>query len=374
VFFVILFLMVLSDLAVGAWMVRRAPGRGAAVGLALVAGLPLAHLSWMILGRQSALDAHAWVPMPLIALSYLWNLIIAPAAALAIGLGALTRRLRARPLAPFDPSRRRFLATCAFVPPAAAGATLLAALPQIGQFRVRRLRVPVPRLPAGLAGATIAHVSDVHYGKFTDAADIDRVVGTVNDLDADLVLFTGDLIDLSLRDLPDALAMVARLHARAGVFACEGNHDLIDDPNAFRREARDAGVALLLDEARAADVRGERVQIHGVRWERDQAGRRDAVARVRDLRDERAFPILLAHHPHAFDEADGFPLTLSGHTHGGMLMWNERLGAGPILYRYWSGLYRKGERALVVSNGVGNWFPLRTNAPAEIVHLTLERA
>ena len=49
-------------------------------------------------------------------------------------------------------------------------------------------------------------------------------------------------------------------------------------------------------------------------------------------------------------------------------------GFGPLLYRYWSGLYRKpahGGAALVVSNGVGNWFPLRTGAPAEIIDLTL---
>jgi predicted MPP superfamily phosphohydrolase len=216
-------------------------------------------------------------------------------------------------------------------------------------------------------------VSDVHYGKFTRPADIDGVVEAVNALDADLVLFTGDLIDLSIGDLPPAIEMLRRLRARDGTFACEGNHDLIDDGNAFRARMRGAGVELLLDETRTVAVRGGRVQIHGVTWQRDQRGRREAIARVRGLREDGAFPILLSHHPHAFDEAQGFPLTLSGHTHGGLLMWNERLGAGPILYRYWSGLYTHEGRALVVSNGVGNWFPLRTHAPAEIVHLTLVR-
>ena len=86
--------------------------------------------------------------------------------------------------------------------------------------------------------------------------------------------------------------------------------------------------------------------------------------------------ILLAHHPHAFDAAvkHGLPLTLSGHTHGGQLMVTPGLGVGPMMFRYWSGLYQKGAHSLVVSNGVGNWFPLRTCAPAEIVHLTLRRA
>jgi len=54
-------------------------------------------------------------------------------------------------------------------------------------------------------------------------------------------------------------------------------------------------------------------------------------------------------------------------------MLNEQCGFGPALFRYWSGLYSKGASKLVVSNGVGNWFPLRVRAPAELVHLTLRR-
>jgi uncharacterized protein len=54
-------------------------------------------------------------------------------------------------------------------------------------------------------------------------------------------------------------------------------------------------------------------------------------------------------------------------------MLNEQCGFGPALFRYWSGLYRKGASKLIVSNGVGNWFPLRVRAPAELLHLTLLR-
>ena len=71
-----------------------------------------------------------------------------------------------------------------------------------------------------------------------------------------------------------------------------------------------------------------------------------------------AFPILLAHHPHAFDPAAeaGIPLTLSGHTHGGQIMLTDRIGGGPMI----SVLVRtlsQPNSSLVVSNGVGVWFP-----------------
>jgi len=99
------------------------------------------------------------------------------------------------------------------------------------------------------------------------------------------------------------------------------------------------------------------------------------VRRLMSQREPETFPILLAHHPHAFDAAAeaSLPVTLSGHTHGGQLMLNEQRGFGPALFRYWSGLYSKGASKLIVSNGVGNWFPLRVRAPAELVHLTLVR-
>jgi predicted MPP superfamily phosphohydrolase len=372
-FAVILAGMVASDLVVAVWMFRRGRGRAMKALLLGLATLPVLQIAWMLVDRETAIRAHEWVPMPLIALSYLWNLIIAPLSAIVIGVSSLTRRVAfRRPPDPPDLSRRSLLrASVAFAPSLAAAGTLAVALPRLGDFRTRSIRLPVPGLPEGLDGLVIAHLSDLHYGKFTTPEDIDRMVEAVNGIDADLVLFTGDLIDLSIRDLPLALDALGRIQAKGGLFACEGNHDLIDDGDVFRRAVRDRGIPLLLDEARTVEIRGGRVAVHGATWARDRDGRREAVRRAQRNGDKDAFPILLAHHPHAFDDAPGFPLTLSGHTHGGMLMWNERLGAGPILYRYWSGAYTREERSVVVSNGIGNWFPLRTSAPAEIIRLTL---
>jgi predicted MPP superfamily phosphohydrolase len=106
------------------------------------------------------------------------------------------------------------------------------------------------------------------------------------------------------------------------------------------------------------------VQLLGLRW---GAGERNAtrsqhnsllaiggsVEALLGQLDPAAFPIMLAHHPQAFDFAAGVPLTLAGHTHGGQLMLNEQQGFGPLMFRYWSGLYESEDRKLVVSNGVG---------------------
>lgn len=251
---------------------------------------------------------------------------------------------------------------------------------QLEHFRVRKLEVPLADLPEALDGFTITHLSDTHVGRFTHGRILSAIVETTQGLDSDLICFTGDLINFSLGDLPPAVEMLRALHARCGVYVCEGNHDLMHSAVAFRRGLEKASLRLLTDDSALVPVGNHRVQIFGLPWAAQQREDQRRAAPVEQaawmqnlthqIRDD-AFPILLAHHPHSFDDADRFRLTLSGHTHGGQLMLTPRFGCGPAFYRYWSGLHLRGRRALCVSNGVGNWFPIRVSAPAEIIQLTL---
>jgi hypothetical protein len=255
------------------------------------------------------------------------------------------------------------------------------ALRQLNDFRIRRFRIDIPGLPSELDGLTIAQVSDMHVGRFTSGRVLNRMVEATNALQADFVLLTGDLINDALADLDHGLDLVRAMQARFGLFLIEGNHDLIENAAEFERRVKACGIPFLLDESTIVSVRGFPLQLLGLSWTRTRGEGRDKAiaAAVNSLLAQRqpdAFPILLAHHPHAFDAAAAakIPLTLSGHTHGGQLMLSEGLGFGPAMFRYWSGLYRRGASQLVVSNGVGNWFPLRVNAPAEIIHITLRQA
>lgn len=340
----------------------------------------------LILLRASGQFPESAFPSLLFALVYIWHLIVLPPLLLAWGLGALALAVRklalrlfrqkepAPPLPPapsaFDAqpfSRRAFLGSAIAASPAliTIGATGRG-LATLEDFRIRKMEVPIPNLPSALEGLSIAHVTDSHVGRFTKGAVLERIVGSTNALNADLVVFTGDLVNYSLEDLPAGIDLLKGFRARHGVYAVEGNHDLIVDARRFRRETA-AAIPLLVNESLNVDVNGQAVELLGLAW------KAPVEAVLKGDRKAGSFPILLAHHPHAFDHADGIPLTLSGHTHGGQLMLNEELGAGPVMFRYWSGLYRRNDRALVVSNGVGNWFPLRANAPAEIVHIVLRR-
>ena len=279
-----------------------------------------------------------------------------------------------------DPiTRREFLgAAAAIAPPLLTFGFTGAALVRLDSLRVRRFTLAIPTLPRALDGITIAHMTDLHLGRLSNTRAVRALVNRANALRPDLVLWTGDLIDYALSDLAEGIALVKAVEGRYGVWLTEGNHDLADDEDEFRRRVKNSGLPLLLDESALASVRGYPVQIFGLRWmsgpdpQRDRATAQQ-VRQVLRHRQPEAFPILLSHHPHAFDAAvkADLPLTLTGHTHGGQLMLDPRHGLGSVMFRYWSGLYRRGRSQLIVSNGLGTWLPARINAPAEIVHITL---
>jgi predicted MPP superfamily phosphohydrolase len=379
-----------------AWALRssamRNAGRRTRVAFTLATAGLLTGFLWLLLYRS---DHLSWEPPPWVqAAVLLWGLLFLPLLAFPSLLGGAlwqtitrTRRLLAARRAAENagpattagsaarPDRRRFLSTTAVALPVIAtyGATAIS-IPQTRHFRVRRLDVPLSGLPRDLDGLTIAHVSDVHVGKFTQGRILTDLAEATNQLKADCIALTGDLIDHALADLPEALDMVRRLDPRDGLFLIEGNHDLFEGREAFARGVEEAGFPLLRNAIAQLTLRGYPVDVLGIRWARSEKAMTQDIAATAALRRPDAFPLLLAHHPHAFDAAAraGIPLTLGGHTHGGQIMLNPELGVGPLMYRYWSGLYRKPSgQAAVISNGAGNWFPLRTAAPAEILHLTL---
>ncbi len=212
-----------------------------------------------------------------------------------------------------------------------------------------------------------------------------RLVDAVNRLDSDILVVTGDIVDISNDILPPALEAISAMKHRYEAFACVGNHDEFDDRRAFIRETRKS-LPLLIDERRVLNIGGERLTIAGVDWARlDQTanlrrGHHEHVkAMLAGYDATREGPMIaLAHHPHAWDSLalERVPLVLSGHTHGGQIMFNPPdarpdSGAGAVLFRYVRGFYQKPSSTLFVNRGVGNWFPLRINAPAEIVQLRL---
>jgi predicted MPP superfamily phosphohydrolase len=383
IFFFIAALVVPANLVLCAleisWLRRRKPWpRWLAAGLVIwtlvMIGLFFLQLfarpAWQPFLRQ-------WFYLP-IAVEMAWNLImVLPLAAVSIVATIallLFRRIKAEapPPAPTDLSRRKFvyLLACGAAPATALGMGVHGLSTEY-DLRVRRFDIPVANLPPELEGFTIAHVSDLHSGVFCGPRRLGIATATANDLNADLVAITGDLINNNMMEFPDALAAMQKMQSRHGTFICEGNHDVIPGRKLVAEACWKNQLPMLLYQTTTIVVEGCRIILAGVPWMTWGYQRHpEIVSRLFPEREEGDVRILLAHHPHLFDVAESADLVLSGHTHGGQIMAGA-VGLGPLFFKYWSGLYQHGNTTMVVSNGCGDWFPCRIGAPAEIGLLRL---
>ncbi len=223
----------------------------------------------------------------------------------------------------------------------------------------------------------MVQLTDVHVGPTIGHAFIDDIVRRTNALQPDLIAITGDLVDGSVEQLRDAVAPLARLRARHGVYFVTGNHEYFSGAAPWLNELGRLGIRVL---------RNERVSIGEGEASFDLGGIDDhsaarhgglepaaAVSQALSGRDPKRELVLLAHQPRSLLEAArfGVGLQLSGHTHGGQIWPFKYLVR--LQQPFVEGLHRSGDAQIYVSRGTGYWGPpMRLGAPAEITHVTLE--
>lgn len=269
------------------------------------------------------------------------------------------------------------------VPPLLVGSTAISAAIAKNKLDVRYIDLPIRNLPEDLHGYTITQLSDMHIGMVTGKDRVERIVETANSLRSDLMVVTGDILDNNFDYMGDVVGAISELKADQGVFLCIGNHDRIVNGNEWVRTVRAEGFNLLLDEAALVDTGKTPIKLLGIDY--SHSGSQDAQniykADMDQYTPEGSLKVLLAHHPHAFDAAvqADIPVTLAGHTHGGQLAVRigeefELFNAGNLIFRYVDGMYRKPDgHSLFVHRGSGDWFPLRTGVPTDVVQLRLVR-
>lgn len=239
---------------------------------------------------------------------------------------------------------------------------------------IRRVELAVPNWPSKFDGIKVGHISDLHVGELIPVARALEAVELLGQSEPDLIACTGDVVDLDVAGCEPVFKALGDLRASLGRYFVLGNHDLLDNARKVLHLATDAGLMPLRGETTVA--RGG-LRIAGIDWSRTIEGN---AREVRGVVGEKFVPhLLLAHNPKAFREAAKLrvPLTLAGHTHGGQFallpqLRNRSRAAADRALR--AGHYHEGGSHLFVTTGVGGWFPLRVNCPAEVVVITVRRA
>ncbi|MEH0546422.1 metallophosphoesterase [Streptomyces sp. B21-105] len=270
-----------------------------------------------------------------------------------------------------SPSRRLFVSRVA------AGAAAAAAAGTVGYGtygvlrgpRVKRVTVPLAKLPRAAHGYRIAVVSDIHLGPVLGRGFAQKVVDTINATQPDLIAVVGDLVDGSVKDLGPAAAPLSQLRARHGSYFVTGNHEYFSGAESWVEEVRRLGLTPL-ENARTELAWFDLAGVNDIAGESEGQG--PDFTRALGGRDTARACVLLAHQPVQIHDAmrHGVDLQLSGHTHGGQL-WPGNLvaaAANPTL----AGLERHGDTQLYVSRGAGAWGPpTRVGAPSDITVVEL---
>jgi predicted MPP superfamily phosphohydrolase len=282
------------------------------------------------------------------------------------------------PVSSHGPARRNFLRVAQVAlfgaPVAATGYGMF-----IQRFRLslREQRIILPTLPETLNGLRVVQLTDIHLSPFLSEGELAQAVALANETRAHLALVTGDLISGPGDPLDACIAQLAGLKSDLGIYGCLGNHERYAEAEDYAQaKGAQFGLHFLRHQAVKLNFGGATLNLAGVDYQRFN---RPYLNGVETLMDPAAFNVLLSHNPDVFPVAvrKGFPLTISGHTHGGqvrMEILEQDLNVARFFTPYVDGLYRLGDSSIFVSRGIGTiGLPARLGAPPEVALITLCR-
>lgn len=231
----------------------------------------------------------------------------------------------------------------------------------------------LPAYPPGLDGLRIAFLTDFHHSETGPRRLVEAAVRMAMVEAPDLICLGGDYVTWGggpdRRYVEPVAEMLGALSAPHGVFAVLGNHD---DDRAMPAALTRHGITVLRDARTRLDIRGQKLDIAGLRY---WTCRPSEIARVLHGADPNV--ILLAHTPMRLGEAAALsvPLVLSGHTHGGQIVLPCLGAIAAREFPVVAGVGRRDHTTIFVSRGVGTvYVPLRLNCPPEVAMLTLQAA
>ena len=275
----------------------------------------------------------------------------------------------------YFPERRKFISTTAL---AAAGIFSALAIDGIifGKYRhtVRKVKLRFKNLPESFKGYKIVQISDVHSGSFFNPQKLQKAIDLINEQDADVVLFTGDMVNNYADEFKPFIPLFKSIKAKDGKFSILGNHDYGDYGAWNSREEKaqniptlknyqaEAGFKMLRNENIALEKNGEKIYLLGVEnWGIKPFPQYGDLDKALLGVPEDAIKVLMSHDPTHFDEVvkkhkTNVHLTLSGHTHGmqfGLDLKNIKWSPVKFKYKKWADLYESEGKYLYVNRGFG---------------------
>lgn len=314
-----------------------------------------------------------------------------------IGASVLNYCIYNMPRKEMMPDRRKFISQIALG---------LAAVPFLSliygifegkyNYKVFKQTIFFPDLPDAFDGFKITQISDVHSGSFDDPEKINYAIDLINEQDADVILFTGDIVNTHAKEMHPWIESFNRIkNYKHGKFSVLGNHDYgeyvtwasekekEENFEEIKKLYTQIGFNLLLNEHTYIQKGDDKIALIGVEnWGHNfkKAGDLNKASQSVTKED---FKVVMSHDPSHWeyeikDHPKNFHLTLSGHTHGmqfgieipGCFKWS----LAQYVYKQWAGLYENVGRYVYVNRGFGfHAYPGRVGIMPEITVIELKK-
>jgi len=234
-----------------------------------------------------------------------------------------------------------------------------------------------PKWPESLDGYRIVHLSDLHNKSF--GKNQKYLLKKVKDLNPDLILMTGDLIDRRRYDKEPAIDLMKGCVGIAPTAYVTGNHEVMHgSANSLMAELRSLNVIVLNNEALNISTSDGSFTLTGIADREAFMSQSEYEAELKRLSDDSSVNILLSHRPEQFETyvRFGYNLAFSGHSHGGQIRLPFLGGlvapAQGWLPKYDGGQFEERNTTMIVSRGLGNSImPLRIFNQPDIPVMTL---
>jgi len=264
-------------------------------------------------------------------------------------------------------------------------------------YKVHRQKVVLPNLPASFNGLKIVQISDIHSGSFVSTGPLEEAVRIVNEQKADIVFFTGDLVNDRSEEVEPFMDVLKKITAPMGVYSTLGNHDYgdyvtwespqakIENLEELKRKHAQLGWKLMMNEHVALRRGDDAIALIGI----ENWGGNLNFPKYGDMKKAHAgtenYPVklLLSHDPSHWEkqvrkEYKDVDITFSGHTHGfqfGIEIPGFKWSPSQYVYKEWAGLYTEENQHIYVNRGLGFLgYPGRVGILPEITVMELYNA
>lgn len=260
-------------------------------------------------------------------------------------------------------------------------------------FKKHRLKVKLDKWSKSLNPLKIVQISDLHLGGFGSVKKLEEVVELINEEEADLILFTGDLVNNFYWETDPYIETLKKIKSKNGIFSVLGNHDYSDYTGIKKTTLegkkqwnehlsnmvethKKIGFKLLQNQHELITINNQNINIVGVEnWGKGNFSKYGDLDLAMENVDDQHPTILLSHDPSHWEEkvqkhAKKIDIQFAGHTHGmqfGIEIGNFKWSPAKWKYKQWAGLYSQGNHQIYVNRGIGHLgYPGRVGIMPEI--------